>query len=85
MRRHAAALALAVAAATLTGCPRSAPKYGGPPPPDPGAEQPAVEPTAEDPVQPSEPVPTGEPSAVPDDPGGGVEMYGAPSPPDSHR
>jgi hypothetical protein len=33
MRRYAAGVMLVMAAAALTGCPRSAPKYGGPPPP----------------------------------------------------
>ncbi len=44
LRTAAAAIALAVAASALTGCPRTATKYGAPPPEPPA---PTAEPSAE--------------------------------------
>ena len=77
-------LALAVAASALTGCPRSATKYGAPPPEPPPEPSGAVV----DPIP--QPVPVPEPTAdpIPDPPpvdadGGRVAkpLYGLPAPP----
>lgn len=58
--RAGALLVGAAAITTLTACPRAATKYGGPPPPEPQAEE-IVEPTAEPPDEAAEPEDAAEP------------------------